>query len=125
MNDQDALARGVAYETIRTEWHGDACLVSLQDSSLDSAWIAQLGRDLKHLIEVEGCRKLVISLADVECLYSDLMGKLVLVHKVIEQHGGRLRVADVTPLGREVIEACRLDAVLDCFDDREAALADW
>ena len=72
-----------------------------------------------------GCRKMVFSLGPgaLQCLYSVFLSKLVMFQRVMREHGGAMKLCDVTPEVREVFEACRLNELFDFAPDQSAALA--
>lgn len=110
------------YENVSAEWVGDTCFVRFRSSSLEDSWIEQVGQELDHLIEVEGCRRMVISLEGVDCLYSLLLGKLLTVRRSMLDHQGRLRLCDVPSLVREVFRISKLEKLFEFAPDRETAL---
>lgn len=113
------------YRSIDVEKVGDVFLVRFRNSSLDEFWVQQLGEELRVLIEVEACRKLIISFADCEALYSVLLGKLMTVRRQLEAVNGRLKLTDVSPLVRDVFRTCKLDQYFEFAPDREQAMAEW
>jgi anti-anti-sigma regulatory factor len=103
---------------------GDVTCVSLVKHRLTEEELVQMADEVLGLIE-GGCRKMVISLGPraLECLYSVFLSKLVTFQRVMREHGGILKLCDVTPEVREVFRACRLDDLFDFAPDQPTALA--
>jgi len=113
------------YQCLRLEWSGDVCLAQVQGSSLEDSWVDELGEELLHLVEQERCRKLVLSMNQLDCLYSVLLGKLLTVSRAMQKAGGRLKLCDVPELVREVFQVCGVDSYFEFAPDRQAAMAEW
>jgi anti-sigma B factor antagonist len=116
---------GARFRCLRVTWHGDVCLATFEGSSLDENWIDEMGEELRQLVEREGCRKLVISFAELDCLYSVLLGKLMALRRLMLSYQGRLKLCEVPPLVREVFRVCRLEPYFQFVDTREEALENW
>jgi anti-sigma B factor antagonist len=103
---------------------GDVTCVSLVKHRLSETEIGQMADEVLGLIE-GGCRKMVLSLGPgaVQCLYSVFLSKLVTFQRVMREHGGTLKLCDVTPEVREVFQACRLDDLFEFVPDQPTALA--
>jgi hypothetical protein len=109
---------------ILTTQVGDVTCVSLVKHRLAEPEIGQMADEVVGLID-GGCRKMIFSLGPgaVECLYSVFLSKLVTFQRVMREHGGTIRICDVTPEVREVFQACRLDDLFEFAPDQPAALA--
>ncbi len=114
---EDAMYRSIFVEQV-----GDVFVVGFQNSTLDDVWLQQLGDDVHDLIEKRGCRKLVLSLANCEALYSVLLGKLMTIRRQIQQAGGRMILVDVYPFVHDVFVISKLDGYFDFRPDRETAI---
>lgn len=114
---EDAMYRSISVEQV-----GDVFIVGFQHSTLDDAWVQQLGEDIQDLLENRGCRKLVVSLGNCEALYSVLLGKLMTIRRQVQDKGGRMILVDVYPFVHEVFVTCKLDSYFDFRPDREAAI---
>ena len=113
------------YHCLAVSWVGEVCLVRFRESSLDDVWIDELGDELRQLVERDGCRKLVISFGELDCLYSVLLGKLMTLRKVMHAHGGRLKLCEVPAQVQEVFHVCKVDGFFEFVPELEQALADW
>ncbi len=109
---------------ILTTQVGDVTCVSLIKHRLTEEQLLQMTDEIIALID-GGCRKMVFSLGPgaLQCLYSVFLSKLVMFQRVMREHGGTMKLCDVTPEVREVFEACRLNDLFDFAPDQSAALA--
>jgi anti-anti-sigma regulatory factor len=109
---------------ILTTQVGDVTCVSLVKHRLAEQELNQMADEVIGLID-GGCRKMVFSLGPgaVECLYSVFLSKLVMFQRVMREHGGTIKICDVTPEVREVFQACRLGDLFEFAPDQPAALA--
>jgi anti-sigma B factor antagonist len=103
----------------------DVCIAHLRSGSLDELWIEQLGNDLLDLVHRGGCRKLVLHFGELDCLYSVLMGKLVMLKRRMNEAGGELRLYGVSPLVHDVFRVCKLEKMFEFYPDRASALEGW
>ncbi len=114
---EDAMYRSIFVEQV-----GDVFVVGFQNSTLDDVWVQQLGEDVQHLIDQRGCRKLVLSLANCDALYSVLLGKLMTMRRHLQEVGGRMLLIDVYPFVHEVFVISKLDGYFDFRPDRATAV---
>ena len=107
------------------ECHGDVFAIRLRELQLDEAGLDAVGQELNALIDVDGCRKMVLSLGpeDPECLYSVFLAKLVTIQRRLHEHGGTLKLADASPFTVGIFDACRLKELFDFVPDRASAIA--
>jgi len=124
-HDPGEVPMGRTYQCFDLEWVEGVAVARLRRGNLDEGWIDLLGDELLRLIAAEKVRRLVISLGEMECLYSLLLGKLLRVQRAINAVDGRLKLIDVAPLAREVFAVCRLEVQFEFAPDLEAALGDW
>jgi anti-anti-sigma regulatory factor len=114
-----------SYRTIEVERRGDVSFVRFQSISLGEPALDEMGRELFHLIHVEGCRRLVLMVGPVNCLYSAFLAKLMIVRRYLLQHEGRLKLCDVPPFLHEIFRVCKLDGLFEFARDHDDALHNW
>src|SRR5437016_3897963 len=87
---------------------GEVFVARLRKRRLDEPAILEMANELAQLITEQGCCKLVLSLGPdtPELLYSVFLAKLVMVHRLLSERGGALKLCDLTPQCRDVFEAC-------------------
>ena len=101
---------------------GDARVVTLH-GEIDAFTAPSLRLDLRRLIEETGASTIVVDLTTVTFLDSSALGALVgALRRLRERDGSLLVVVPRSPAAR-IFEHTGLDAVLDLYPDREAALS--
>ena len=91
----------------------DLLIVTFTISYLDDEEnIEQLGHELFALVEQFGCRKLIVSLADVEFVTSSVLGKLITLHRKLHRNQGKLAICG---LREGVASVMRTSKLMDYF----------
>src|SRR5436305_2245972 len=100
----------VSFRHIQVHCQDDVFCVRLKHSRLEENEIQQLGEEIHSLCNVEGCRKLAISLGPETpyCLYSVFLSRLVAIRNALTRLGGRLVLCEVGPKAMSTFEACKL-----------------
>jgi anti-sigma B factor antagonist len=101
---------------------GDVHVVTLR-GEIDAFTAPSLREDLRHLVEDVGALAVVVDLASVTFLDSSALGALVGVLRRLRERGGRLRIVQPHTAAARIFELTGLDAVLELYPDREAALS--
>ena len=69
---------------------GDVTVVRFRDRSItESRGIEEIAEELFHLADGEDRKKLVVSLASVDCLSSAALGKLIILNRKVAARGAR------------------------------------
>jgi anti-sigma B factor antagonist len=68
-----------------------------------------------------GGKKIVFNLADVNYIDSSGVGELVNAYIDVSNHGGQLKLLNLTKRVRELLAITKLLTVFDVFDDEKAA----
>jgi hypothetical protein len=112
------------YRFITVEQRGDTYCARLKSSRMDETEIYLLGSELTDLCDVQGCRKLALSLGPQppDCLYSVFLAKLVTVRNTLRKHGGQLVLCELSPTAYSVFEACLLHREFTFAPDFDAAV---
>jgi anti-sigma B factor antagonist len=113
------------YRHISFELKRDVFCVRLLRNRLEEEDILAMAEELLSLVTERGCRKMVLCLGPglLDCLYSVFLATLVMVQRNIVQHGGALKLCEVSPETLEVFQACQLQKYFDFEPDQAAALA--
>ncbi len=100
----------------------DVTVVTFNRSSVvDAAEAERMGQQLYPLVDDQGCRKIVLSLANIRAMSSSALGVLVTFRQKVADCEGKILVCDVGDQFNAVIQACRLDTLFSfCTDEREA-----
>jgi anti-anti-sigma factor len=89
---------------------------------LDEEKVQTIGRELRSLGEEVGHRPLVLSFSGVERLSTELLGRLVALHKTVHEKGGRLALCKINPQVYQVFKILKLPQVLSIYADEQEAL---
>jgi anti-anti-sigma factor len=84
------------------------------------AWL--LGDQLCGLVDEDGCRRVVVDLGRVEFFCNAIVGRLLLLHRKLQQAEGQLALCRLSPTMRELLRLCHLDRIFAIYDDEEAAV---
>jgi hypothetical protein len=112
------------WKQLEVERQGEVHCARLQHVQMDETQLQDLSVELNRLIDEEGCRKLVLSLGppDPLCLYSVFLAKLVSLQRRLNQAGGGLKLAHVSPDTYRIFEACRLHSIFEFHPDKQTAM---
>jgi anti-anti-sigma factor len=113
------------YRYIDVERPAGACCVRLRQQSFHDEELEELSAEIARLVDEEGCRNLVLNLGpeDPQCLFSVFLAKLVNLQKRLENDGGQLALANLSPGTKGIFEASSLDKFFCFYPDQETALA--
>lgn len=113
-----------SFTCFTVEQIGDVYVAQIREGGLDWHKVQVLGRELSALID-QGCRKLILRFGVTECLYSALMGQLLLVRRRLQECKGSLKLCEVPPLTRDVFRVCKLQDFFEFVPDLQGALREW
>jgi len=85
--------------------------------------LEQLGHELFVLVEQCGCRRLVVSLRDIQYTTSSGLGKLITLHRKLHRLGGQVAFCDLRPRILETMQMSKLDTYFQITPDVETAVA--
>lgn len=111
---------------IRAEQHGNTIIITplfttystLTEPGLDSEWAA-----VEQQLDSDTIKHVVIDLGEVPYFGSTVLEWMSIVWKRVKVKGGKLAIARPSRIGREVLDAARLQRLWRIFDTREEALA--
>lgn len=114
----------ILHRYLEVESVQDVFCVHLKQSRMEEAEVHALGDEFQELIDVGGCRKLVLDLGSnsPSMLFSLFLGKLVMIHRRLLELKGAMRLCAVNPQVMEVFAACQLDNYFDFAPDRDTAV---
>jgi hypothetical protein len=112
------------YRQVEVARQGDVFCIRLLRRNLAEEDLHELSDELNGLIEHEGCSKMVLNLGPDGplCLYSIFLAKLVSLQRRLQQAGGALQLAHVSPDIYKIFEACKLQALFEFAPDQNAAI---
>jgi anti-sigma B factor antagonist len=108
---------------LKVEQIGDVTMVQFLDKRIrDEAVIDAIGEQLFGLVE-EGRRNLLLNFSGVEYLSSAALGKLIKLHKDVNESEGELGVCNLIPHVFDVFAITKLDKMFTIYADEGAGLA--
>jgi len=90
----------------------DVWVIRFLDRQLAGDLPIQLGQELVGIASQEGCTKILLNFSGVDFFASDMLGKVVGLHKMIKQKGGKLVLCEVCPHIRQILATTKLDLLL-------------
>ncbi|MFW6044447.1 MAG: anti-sigma factor antagonist [Planctomycetota bacterium] len=101
----------------------DIAIVSFLTSRiLDQSNVQQLGEEFDALVKDDRLDKIVLDFNNVHYMSSAVMGKLVGLHKKVQEADGELRLCNISQEILEIFEIMRFDDLFEiCEDENEAA----
>ena len=101
---------------------GDVHIVTLR-GEIDAFTAPSLRDDLRRLVEESGAVNVVADLEGVTFLDSSALGALVGILRRLRERNGQLRIVQPRTPAARIFELTGLDAVLDIYPDRTAAVS--
>lgn len=71
---------------------------------------------------VEGCQKILLNLSAVTRIDSTGIGELVAGIKLAERFGGQVKLVQISPQVRHILDISRLLPLLDFYEDEDEAI---
>jgi anti-sigma B factor antagonist len=103
---------------------GDVSVAEFADRKiLEELSIAEIGEELAKLVAETPQIKLVLNFKNVEHLSSAALGMLITLNKQVNEHGGKLKLSDITPQIFEVFKITRLNKLFEIHDTVEQAVS--
>jgi anti-sigma B factor antagonist len=110
---------------IEQKMAGDVAVMTvIGDITLNAGGDILLKDKVQSLLQ-QGHRKLVIDLGAVSYVDSAGLGQLVQIHATTKNHGGSLRLANVTKRLKDLLVVTKLVTVFDSYDSEKEALASF
>ena len=111
---------------VRGEQQGNVVVITplftsystLSEPGLDSEWTA-----VEQQLDSPATKHVIIDLGEIPYFGSTVLEWMSLIWKRIKVKGGRLAIARPSAIGREVLNAARLQRLWSIYETREAALA--
>lgn len=104
---------------------GDVAVITVNgDITLNAGGDVLLKDKVQSLLQ-QGQKKLVMDLGGVSYVDSAGLGQLVQIHATARNHGGALRLANVTKRLKDLLVVTKLVTVFDSYNSEEEALASF
>jgi anti-anti-sigma factor len=91
---------------------------TLHEPGLEREWTA-----IEEQLDAPTTKHVIIDLGEIPYFGSTVLEWMSLVWKRVKVNGGKLAIARPSAIGREVLDAARLQRLWNIFDTREEALA--
>jgi len=113
-----------AYRHLDVGRVGDVTVIRFLDHKIiEDINIQELGQEMFHMVEVDGCNKMLLNFSSVDFLSSAALGKLITLDKKMKAHGGVLKLSNIRPEIYEVFAITKLNRLFDIHDEEADALA--
>ena len=117
------MADGPRRRRLEVEEIGDIAVVNFVDKKiLDEQNIQMIGDDLFRLVDELGRRKVLLNFQNVEFMSSAALGKLITLHRKLQQAGGKLVLCKIAKDILDVFRITKLDKILDIKPDEQSGL---
>jgi anti-sigma B factor antagonist len=104
---------------------GDVSVITVNgDITLNAGGDVLLKDKVQSLLQ-QGHKKIVIDLGGVSYVDSAGLGQLVQIHATTKNHGGALRLANVTKRLKDLLVVTKLVTVFDSYNSEAEALASF
>jgi anti-sigma B factor antagonist len=118
-----AMAGPPRRRRLEVEDIGDVTVVNFIDKRIiDAQNIEVIGDQLNSLVDEASRRKVLLNFNNVEFLSSAALGKLISLHKKMQEVGGKLILCNIHSDIFEVFEITRLDKYFTIHKDEQAGL---
>jgi anti-sigma B factor antagonist len=111
---------------VRSEQHGDVLVItplftyaSFTEPGITAEWVA-----VQTQLDLPETKHVIVDLGEIPYFGSTVLEWMAQIWKRIKVNGGKLAAARPSPIGREVLNAARLEKVWGIFNTREEAL-EW
>jgi anti-anti-sigma factor len=102
---------------------GDVTVVRFrQRTILSSSAIELIGEQLFRLVRKEGRWTVLLNFAGVESMTSAMLGKFVLLHRLVQEGGGRLEICCVDPFLMQIFKVVQMDGLVPIHADEAQGL---
>lgn len=108
---------------VRTE-HLGAAMIVRATGRIDQTTAPAFQEELLNAVTLSKGQAIVVDMSSVDFVSSVGLRALMIALKQTQSGGGKLLIAALTPVVREVFEISRFDTVFRCFATVDAALAE-
>jgi anti-anti-sigma factor len=112
-----------AYQYLQVAKQADVFVVRFVDEQLVGNLPTDVAEELYALAAQDDCKSILVNLSGVDIMSSEMYGRLISLNRRMEQKEGRLKLCEVSPKVREVLETTRLDQIFDVRETEAAGLA--
>jgi anti-anti-sigma factor len=103
---------------------GDITIFKLNEKRLDTSISGLLKSEFTTVLKVEGVKKLIIDLSEVESCDSSGLSAILVANRIISANEGQIRLAAALQKVHNLIKITQLNRVLQVSDTVDNALAE-
>ena len=94
----------------------DKVIVIVADGGLNKGTAEQITQVVQQAIEC-GMKGVIIECSKLDILSSAGLGKMLMLHKQMKQHGGEVKIAGLHGMAVQVLRLTRLDGIFQLYPD--------
>ena len=91
-------------------------IVIVADGGLNSGTAAQIEEVVQRAVDC-GMRGVIVDCSKLDILSSAGLGRLLMLHKRMRQHGGEVRIAGLKGMAVQVLRMAKLDGIFELYAD--------
>jgi anti-sigma B factor antagonist len=91
-------------------------IVIVADGGLNSGTAAQIEEVVQRAVDC-GMRGVIVDCSKLDILSSAGLGRLLMLHKRMKQHGGEVRIAGLQGMAVQVLRLAKLDGIFQLYPD--------
>ncbi len=110
------------YRHLQVTTDGDVFVARFRERRLIGAVPGEVGEELKAVASQEDCYKLVLSFSGVDLLSSEMLGRLIVLHKKMQQKGGQLKLCQIHPNVYQVFVITKFNTIFDIEESEESCV---
>lgn len=107
---------------LRVTERGDLLILEFLGDRLHAHMAADIAEELHEPIAREGVAKILLDFARVEYACTDVIGKVVILNRKMQERGGKLTLCGICPAIRKILAVTKFDTILDIAEGEADAL---
>jgi anti-sigma B factor antagonist len=103
---------------------GDVNILDLRGKITIGEGDVLLRKHVKTLIE-KGEKNVLVNMADVSYMDSSGIGELIASYTTVARKGGKMKLVNLSPKIKDILQITQLMSVFDIYDDEDEAIASF
>ncbi|MGW8258381.1 MAG: STAS domain-containing protein, partial [Thermoguttaceae bacterium] len=100
----------------------DWLIIKMRKMDISSKSSPPIANEIWAILQQHFTYRLVLELDQAPVLNSHIIGQLVKLSRMIEEHDGVMRLCGLSAYNRRVLDACRLENRFQSYQDRQEAV---
>lgn len=121
---EQVIGMSVPAANLSLEWTGDAHIVRVREAKLTYPVLSAFFAEVCKVVE-DGARKLILDLEAVTYIDSATIGCLVEIHRLVEDHGGVMRLTGLRRRVETMLSMTGVHRILGVYHEEAEALASF